>query len=430
LIRRGRRWALAAVLFAIALLLGVRDAGAATQTADPAAVYAAAIGFMTPRLLTEETPSRLVRWGLQGLTTIDPSLQIEENAGLVGLRTDSGILGGQARPADEDAAGWGAVAANLTTVAADISRKVRAAGADDVMDAFFDELFSHFDPYSRYVPPNEAGEDRAKRAGRLHLATLQTRRLGGALVLRVTMFDEGITTRLGAALRAASAARRRPSGLVLDLRGNRGGLVREAVSVAGLLLPAGVVATTSGRDPAAAHVWRTDDTPVVQDLPIIVLVDGQTASAAEILSAALADRGRAVVVGSATFGKGLVQTIAQLPNGGELFVTWARILAPDGWPLQDLGVMPQVCTSLGPNVVDDTLAALGHGHLPQATIAALTASRAARPSLSPDRLNAIRSACPAAEGRADDLRAARTLLANPAAYSAALLPHDQGVSAR
>ena len=58
--------------------------------------------------------------------------------------------------------------------------------------------------------------------------------------------------------------------------------------------------------------------------------------------------GRAVVVGSSTLGKGLVQTIDPLPDGGELFVTWSRVLAPLGWPIQGLGVLPQVCTSLGP----------------------------------------------------------------------------------
>ena len=72
-------------------------------------------------------------------------------------------------------------------------------------------------------------------------------------------------------------------------------------------------------------------------MPVVVLVDGGTASAAEILAAALADRGRAVVVGSSTLGKGLVQTIAPLPDGGELFVTWSRVLAPRGWPIQGLG---------------------------------------------------------------------------------------------
>ena len=91
------------------------------------------------------------------------------------------------------------------------------------------------------------------------------------------------------------------------------------------------------------------------------MVDGRSASAAEILAAALADRGRGVVIGSSTLGKGLVQTIAPLPDGGELFVTWSRVLAPRGWPIQGLGVLPQVCTSLGQDTLSWQLAALAQG---------------------------------------------------------------------
>ena len=89
-----------------------------------------------------------------------------------------------------------------------------------------------------------------------------------------------------------------------------------------------------------------------------VLVDGRSASAAEIMAAALADRGRAVVVGSSTLGKGFVQTVAVLPDGGEMFLTWSRVLAPGGWPLQGLGVLPQVCTSIGQDALDQQMAAL------------------------------------------------------------------------
>ena len=91
------------------------------------------------------------------------------------------------------------------------------------------------------------------------------------------------------------------------------------------------------------------------------MVDGRSASAAEILAAALADQGRAVVVGSSTLGKGLVQTIGPLPDGGELLVTWSRVLAPLGWPIQGLGVLPQVCTSLGVDSLMRQLAELAHG---------------------------------------------------------------------
>ena len=84
-----------------------------------------------------------------------------------------------------------------------------------------------------------------------------------------------------------------------------------------------------------------------------------SASAAEILAAALADQHRAVVVGSSTQGKGLVQTIAPLPDGGELFISWSRVFAPLGWPMQGLGVLPQVCTSLGAGGLERQLAGLG-----------------------------------------------------------------------
>jgi carboxyl-terminal processing protease len=151
-----------------------------------------------------------------------------------------------------------------------------------------------------------------------------------------------------------------------------------------------------------------------------VLVDGRTASAAEILAAALADRGRAVVVGSSTLGKGLVQTIAPMPDGGELFITWSRVLAPRGWPIQGLGVLPQVCSSLGQGSLNFQLATLGGGK--DAMAPAVAAERAARAPLTPVAILAIRNACPAAVGRDADFDVARVLIRDPASYAAALLP--------
>ena len=207
---------------------------------------------------------------------------------------------------------------------------------------------------------------------------------------------------------------------MLDLRGNRGGLLGQAVAAADMLLPPGIVAITAGRDAGATRIWRSNTGELAQDIPVVVLVDGRSASAAEILAAALADRGRGVVVGSSTLGKGLVQTIAPLPDGGELFVTWSRVLAPRGWPIQGLGVLPQVCTSLGQDSLRVQLASLADGEQPMAE--ALAIERAARAPLPPAQVLAIRSACPAAEGRERDLDTARTLIHDPAAYAAALLP--------
>jgi len=138
-----------------------------------------------------------------------------------------------------------------------------------------------------------------------------------------------------------------------------------------------------------------------------------------VLAAALADQRRAVVVGSATLGKGLVQTITPLPDGGALYVTWSRVLAPLGWPIQGLGVLPQVCTSFGEAATGRQLQELAQGRQPMAR--ALIRHRTSRAPLPPAEILEIRSVCPAAEGRDIDLPTARFLIDNPSAYAAALL---------
>lgn len=259
--------------------------------------------------------------------------------------------------------------------------------------------------------------------------TVAAERRADVLVLRVTGFTSDTGARLAQALLDSISAPHRPRGLVLDLRGNRGGLLRQAVAAAETLLPHGTVATTSGRDPASVHDFVAHGIDLSAGLPVVVLVDAGSASAAEILAAALADQHRAVVVGSATFGKGLVQTVVPLPDGGELLISWSRVLAPLGWPIQGLGVLPQVCTSLGQPALLHQLDLLGRGEQPMS--AALMRARAARPRLSPADILEIRTACPAGSGRELDLMAAHRLLHDPTAYAAALIgPPPRSVATR
>jgi len=166
-------------------------------------------------------------------------------------------------------------------------------------------------------------------------------------------------------------------------------------------------------------VWVASNGVLAQAARIVILVDGDTASAAEILAAALADRGRAVVIGSSTFGKGVVQTIDPLPDGGELFLTWSRLLAPRGWPIQSLGVFPQICTSLGDEAVRRQIASLAGGRMEMG--AAIKLHRAARAPLAPDQIVGIRERCPAADPRVDDMAVAQNLIEASGSYTAALL---------
>jgi len=244
------------------------------------------------------------------------------------------------------------------------------------------------------------------------------------LLIRIAGFSADTDQRLRQELARSVDSRARPRGIIIDLRGNRGGLLRQAVATTELLQGAGVIATTDGRNPAAHHDFQGTGADGTDGLPIAVLVDGRSASAAEIMAAALADNGRAVVIGSGTLGKGLVQTIANLPDGGELFVTWSRVLAPLGWPIQGLGVLPQVCTSLGAGDLAQQMRALARGQSRMGP--ALAQHRAARAPLPPATILSLREACPAADGpdaRNDfDLATAHTVLGNPRLFEAALVP--------
>ncbi len=248
--------------------------------------------------------------------------------------------------------------------------------------------------------------------------SVHAERRDGILWLKVLAFSTATDSRLSEALLAAFATRAPPpAGVVLDLRGNRGGLLGQAVSVAGAFLPGGVVARTSGRHPDSIRTYQAPGPDLAEGAPLVVLVDGRTASAAEIVAAALADRGRGVVVGSASMGKGLIQAVVPLPNGGELLVTWSRVLAPQGWPIQGLGVLPALCTSLGAEVTAQGLAALRRGEAPMS--GPLARLRAARAPVPASEVAQLRASCPPAEGRDTDADVARALLASPESYATA-----------
>lgn len=171
-------------------------------------------------------------------------------------------------------------------------------------------------------------------------------RRGDTAVIRISGFNQRTSKRISEAVsQARSEIGSHLDGLVLDLRGNLGGLLDQAVDSADLFLEGGLISKADGRHPESVQSYRAEPGDIAHGLPMVTLVDGSTASAAEILAAALQDHGRAPVIGMTTFGKGTIQTVLDLPNGGALYITWARFLAPSGYALETYGVMPTICTS-------------------------------------------------------------------------------------
>lgn len=144
--------------------------------------------------------------------------------------------------------------------------------------------------------------------------------------------------------RVRSSLGRNLQGAILDLRNNPGGLLDQGAAVASMFLDHGDIVSTRGRNPAATQYFTANAADQLNGLPLVVLVNGASASASEIVAAALQDDNRAILVGSASYGKGTVQMVLRLENSGELTLTWARLYAPSGYLLHQHGVVPTFCT--------------------------------------------------------------------------------------
>jgi len=128
---------------------------------------------------------------------------------------------------------------------------------------------------------------------------------------------------------------------VLDLRGNGGGLLDEGILVASTFVEDGEIVSTRGRT-RAEREFEAEGDAIEEDIPVVVLVDRGTASASEIVAGALQDRGRATVVGTKTFGKGVVQEVETLSNGGTLSLTVSSYYLPSGVNISDKGIEPRI----------------------------------------------------------------------------------------
>lgn len=156
----------------------------------------------------------------------------------------------------------------------------------------------------------------------------------GVGYIRLEQFNESSARKVKAALTDLMAAGDLP-GLIIDLRDNGGGLLEGAVQIAGLFVPKGTeIVRTRGRDAMNERIYKTAETPLAPELPLAILINGNTASASEILAGSLQDLDRAVIAGECSFGKGLVQTTRPLPFNGMLKLTTGRYYIPSGRLIQ------------------------------------------------------------------------------------------------
>ncbi len=241
----------------------------------------------------------------------------------------------------------------------------------------------------------------------IHIQVVKSHLEGDIGYVRLTQFNE----QTDAGLRAAVAKFRQQlgdklQGIVLDLRNNPGGLLDQAIAVSDDFIEKGEIVSTRARHPEDSQRWDAKPGDITGGLPIVVLTNGGSASASEIVAGALQDDHRAVILGTRTFGKGSVQTVIPLPGNGAMRLTTARYYTPSGKSIQGLGITPDIPVASSrtetPHFGPERESDLNHtitnqGGTPQAAITPRTdlpAIAASIPKLPPENWPAFDAAKP------------------------------------
>ena len=185
----------------------------------------------------------------------------------------------------------------------------------------------------------------------IRMTAVRARTEGDTVVLRISTFNDQTYPNLRDGLTAQieeAGGIENVNGIVLDLRNNPGGLLNQAVYVSDAFLEAGEIVSTRGRLPSDGDRYNATPDDLANGLPIVVLINGGSASASEIVAGALQDHRRAIVIGTQSFGKGSVQTVMPLRGDGAMRLTTARYYTPSGRSIQSLGISPDIIVQQPP----------------------------------------------------------------------------------
>ena len=190
----------------------------------------------------------------------------------------------------------------------------------------------------------------------IKLTAVRTRVEGESVVLRVTTFNDQTYSNLEAGIEKqieAAGGIDLVNGFILDLRNNPGGLLGQAIRVSDAFLDKGEIVSTRGRDPENGDRHNATVGDLAKQKPLVVLINGGSASASEIVAGALQDHRRAIVVGTKSFGKGSVQTVMPMRGSGAMKLTTARYYTPSGRSIQALGISPDIIVEQPRRVAED-----------------------------------------------------------------------------
>ena len=278
-------------------------------------------------------------WAVQGLNQYDKNLQIVDDESRITLYYNSQVFRSYLKPQgkkSESPKAWARFMLKVLDAAKEISPAVKQKDFE-APDKMLQFATQNLDPYSKYISvlaPEKKQDLRPVSDFGVNLTT------DDILYIKLTDITKFTPHNFEAAFaQYANQAK----ALIIDLRGCHGGALQGAIDVADLFLPNGIITSTQGRKDDSVVFYEAHPDVLFAGKPIVVLVDGETASSAEILAAALQEQGAALIMGTGTLGKGSVQNVVNLPDNNKMILTNAYAFTPAGNPIHQNGVKPDVC---------------------------------------------------------------------------------------
>ena len=278
-------------------------------------------------------------WALGSLGDYDPKLRVVDDESRVSIYYDSKLYRSFSKPSGQKAflpKQWAKYILKVKQAVEDVSPRVKQKDFE-LVDAMLKKATAQLDEHSAFLSAKFPDKDENVRLTR----DFDVRMLDSfVLYMSVRSITKFTPNNIKAALQAYQ---KQLQALLIDLRGCSGGSLKAAIDVANIFLDEGIITSTMGRDYDSVMVYKARGEQFIKGAPIVVLVDENTASSAEILAAALKEQGLAVLMGTNTFGKGTVQNVINLPEDNKMLLTNAYAYTPAGDKIDGKGIKPDIC---------------------------------------------------------------------------------------
>lgn len=290
------------------------------------------------RYITPVDHTDLIFNGIQALHDFDPQITITKGTDRFYMYKDRQIFKIFSFPEDRsNLNNWSNLIEQIIDSSIKISDKI-ALKDFEIPDRIIKKMVTHLDPYSHFYSKFDYDDNEQENS----IYTLYSDRLinKNILYMRIRIFNKQTAKQV----KQSILNHPNITGIIMDLRGNSGGVFNEALKVADMLTDDEIITYTAGRNNENIHYY-TSKSGTIYDGPLVIISDADTASAAEVVSGGLQEQSRAKIVGTQTFGKGTIQNVISLSNGGKLVLTTEQFFTPSGKKIHKKGIQPDICVT-------------------------------------------------------------------------------------